>query len=517
MERKVNANANAQVLVIGGGISGLTAAAKLVKAGAEVTVLEARDRVGGRTWTEYFNGHHCDVGGAYVGVSQDRILRVADEYGIETYKVYNPPDGINVMYLNNKRKTYVGLIPNLSPFKLLDLNSVMVAIEREATKVHGGKPWECKDAEKLDSMTLQQWIDERVWTDDVKALIRNIVQGALCVEPSQISLLAFFSGVNACGGYMEVENAQELKFKTGAQSISDAIAKYLGTRVVLSAPVSLITQTSEGVSARTRDGRVFNANYMIFACAPTLYSSISFSPPLPALKRSLGQRLPMGCIIKTVMRYKEPFWRNKGFSGIVVSDKGPVSSTYDDSKPDGSMYGLVGFVVASHANNWMNSTTAERKAAICEQYAFMFGTKDALEPEIYIEKNWNAEEFSGGCFVAVPGPRTTIDFGPELWKPFDRIHFAGTETATIWRGFMDGAVQAGERAAHEVLLRLHQSVPEAKIQHPGPWVENESLNKGRKPIGPSKVEQMLPGPGGALLCLSIVVAIAVVFITPIFA
>jgi len=221
-------------------------------------------------------------------------------------------------------------------------------------------------------------------------------QIVLCVEPSEVSVLNFLALVNASDGVLRVseveQGAQERKFLQGAQAISIAMAALLGmARVKLNMPVATIAQSGDGVKVTTRSGEVFQADYAILAIPPALYSKINFEPALPLPKQMIAARLPMGCIIKTVMHYPRPFWRDAGLTGSFVSDEGPISATFDDTKPDGSHAGIMGFLLANNMRQWVQATPEERKKAICDQYAKTFGNAEALKPIGYVEHNWVAE------------------------------------------------------------------------------------------------------------------------------
>lgn len=268
------------------------------------------------------------------------------------------------------------------------------------------------------------------------------------------------------------------------------------------------TEYMTGVRVRCRDGRTFSADYAVLALAPPMYGKFSFNPPLPGLRQQLTQRTPMGSIIKTVTYYDRAYWREAGYSGSALGDAtvGPVIYTYDDTKPDGSKPAIMGFVLAARSRTWMHRSAAERRAAVASQYARAFGIAEMARPSGYAEKNWCAEEFSGGCYVSVMGPRTLTDFAHYIRTPLGPLHFAGTETATKWCGYMDGAVQAGERAAREVAVKLatrSKAVDVAAI--PG---KDEPANAAvvARPNGPGLLERVLPGPRLVLAVVLLLIA-----------
>jgi monoamine oxidase len=234
------------------------------------------------------------------------------------------------------------------------------------------------------------------------------------------------------------------------------LADGLGERLVLDAPVRAIEQDAETVTVHTDKG-TFRARYCIVAIPPVLAGRIHYTAALPAKRDQLTARMPMGSVIKYVALYDRPFWRAAGFSGEVVSDTGPTVTTFDDCSHDGQQAALVTFSDAVAAREWSDRTPDERQQAVLQEFGRFFGP-EALRPTHFAEKDWNMETWSRGCYVGVMGPGVMTTFGDALREPCGRIHWSGTETATEWMGYLDGAVEAGDRAAAEVCARLNQSV-----------------------------------------------------------
>jgi monoamine oxidase len=159
---------------------------------------------------------------------------------------------------------------------------------------------------------------------------------------------------------------------------------------------------------------------------------IDFAPALPPLKLQLSMRMPVGSIIKTITVYKEAFWRKRGFNAMTATDSTPVSVTFDDSGEHCEHPAIMGFIQGSHARRWCEEPLERRKQAVCEQYARLFGSDEALNPVDYLEVVWSGEEWSGGCYLGYMPPGVLTEFGRVLRTPCGRIHFAGTETARTW-------------------------------------------------------------------------------------
>src|SRR2546423_216481 len=446
------------VAVIGGGLAGLTAARRLVRAGRDVVVLEARDRVGGRTLNHSLgNGVISEVGGEYVGPTQDRVLALARAVGVGTFKTYN--EGANVLVLGGRRSTYAAT-PGISDDP--DFQAAVTALlklDDLAKTVPVGAPWRAKRAAEWDRTSFAAWRDGALSTAGAKAVVDLASRALWGAEPSELSLLYVLFYVAAAGDARNpgsvvrllstAGGAQDSRFAGGSQRISVEVARRLGRRVRLREPVTRVERVRGGVRLVARSVEV-RARRAIVAVPPLLASQIIYSPKLPAAKQAVLAAPVPGTLLKWEAVYDRPFWRDAGLSGQAVSDAGPANTTFDNSPPVGSPGIVFGFVGGREARTARAKGPAAHRDALVANLVTYFG-EGARTPADYFEMDWTAEKWTRGCPVRHFGTRRLRALGPALRAAVGAIHFAGTETATYWNGYMDGAVRSGERVADEIL------------------------------------------------------------------
>ncbi|MBX7066642.1 MAG: FAD-dependent oxidoreductase [Parachlamydiales bacterium] len=436
------------VIVVGAGISGLSAARHLIKQGKHVCLLEARNRVGGRIFSKKTpSGKVVDLGAQWVGKNQPRIQSLLSEFSIKTFEANK---GEHLLFLDKKLTAYTSTIPDLSLIHSLDLYLNLYRVQKNCEEVPLDTPFKAKYAEEWDSMTVDSWAKSHVHTRPVRELLNLYTESVFAASPKDLSFLFFLSALHDCHGPIyEIEGANSYRVTGGLSQICERMAHEMKSSIVYNALVKKIMQTPSRVMVFT-EKESFSAKDVILAIPPVMASQITFDPALPAARDKLLQRMPMGSAIVCVPFYKKPFWRERGLSGKVVTNEGFVRMIYDGSPADGSYGALSVLLLGNSVMHIEKNSQSWLADAVLSTLSKFFG-EQALDPEEFIFYNWNEDPWARGGYSAYMPPGVMTSLGMTIPRPTGRIHWAGTEMATEFYGYMEGAIEAGLRAADQIL------------------------------------------------------------------
>ena len=441
------------VAIVGAGLSGLTAARVLTDAGIDVLVLEAQERVGGRTLTINPGGTFIDHGGQWVSPGNDRLMALARDLGVSLFDTWH--DGDTVDWNGGQRSTYRGLFPAYwTESEKAETTAGVTTLGQMADAIDLAAPWEAAGAAQLDDQTLEEWLEDHVVSSRARHVIQTGILGVFNSGPGKLSLLAALFVVKSAQDLIRHFNpiGVNQRFVGGAQQLCQKMARQLPGRVLLNTWVHEVNHTPQGVEV-VADIVSVRAERAIITLPPALAGRIRYRPALPAARDHLTESTPMGWVIKVHCVYPTRFWREQGLSGAVTSDEGAIRSTADNSPPSGSPGVLVGFIEGAAVRELATESRATRRAAVLADLVRYFGPQ-AGQPMAYHEHSWGDDEFTRGAYGGYWTEGLWTTYGPVLRAPIGTLHWAGTETSPEWNGKMEGGVRSGERVAAEVLAAL---------------------------------------------------------------
>ena len=444
------------VVIVGAGVTGLTAASRLEAEGLDVIVLEARDRVGGRVWTDTIDGQLYEIGGQWVSPDQHALLETIEELELETYDRYREGESVYIGR-DGHAVRFTGEIFPVQPETQAEIERLIEILDQLVAETDPEAPWERADARALDSISFRSWLEQQ--STDVEAVdnVALFIADAMLTKPAHaFSLLQALLMAASAGSFSHLVDADFILDKRvvgGLQRVPLGLASRLRNPVATSSPVDRLEWTANsGVVAHTPTGTV-TARSAIVAVPPNLVASIRFEPALPPLRLQQLQHMSFGMVIKVHATYETPFWRSAGLSGTGFSPYQPIHEAYDNTNHGESRGTLVGFVTDEKADAVLRMEPAERRRHILESFAAYFGA-DALAPVTYYESDWASEEWTRGAYAASYDLGGLSRYGAGQLDPVGPILFGSSDVAA--RGFqhVDGGIRVGRRLAEETVNSL---------------------------------------------------------------
>lgn len=443
--------------IIGAGLAGLVAAQYLVDRGLKVVVLEGRDRVGGRIENRALSdGGYVELGGQWVGPGYDALTEIIDDLGLETVGL--PTTGNLVVRLRGQSLEVPSSedAPALTPFEVSDLGQGLLRLRRLAERLRDDAAWRKSNGTWL-GQDLRRWISTNLRTHGAQRRFTEVYSAAFGPMPKGATLLEGLHQVNS-GPDLETMLAsngglRQRRVEGGMAAVVEALAARLGDVVRLGAEVVRVDHSDRSAVLTLADGEQVEARQMISTLPPRLAVQLDHNPPLPLWRREAADKVAPGNVIKAFLIYDHPFWRDKGFSGQSSADEGAVRVTFDTTTDNSARGHLMGFFEGADADSLSRRSITLRERAFVDSVVRTFG-ETAAKPVAYIERNWSAEKFTGGCHGAHFSPGVWTTNGPILAEPDGVLHWAGAEYATRFNGYMEGAVRSGREVGAAVAREL---------------------------------------------------------------
>ncbi|WP_241976949.1 MULTISPECIES: NAD(P)/FAD-dependent oxidoreductase [unclassified Cryobacterium] len=443
------------IVIIGAGASGLTAATELRKAGLTVAVLEARDRVGGRLHTDDIDGAMLEIGGQWVSPDQDALKETIAELGLETFARYREGESV---YINaaGERTRFEGEIFPVSADTEREMVALIATLDELVDQMDPDRPWAHPRAVELDQISFRRWLEQETDDQEARDNISLFIAGAMLTKPahafSTLQALLMAASAGSFSNLVDADFILDERVVGGLQRVPILLAENLSDDVFLGQAARTVRWGDAGVSVLTDDLEV-RARRVIVAVPPVLYTRISFDPPLPRRQQMMHQHLSMGFVIKVHAVYETPFWREDGLSGTAFSPYELSHEAYDNTNFNDPRGTLVGFVSDEAADGVFTVSAEERKQRILTSLSHYFGEK-ALSPVVYYESDWGTEEWTRGAYAASFDLGGLARFGADLRTPVGPILFSCSDLAGKGYQHVDGAIRMGRAAAAEIVAEL---------------------------------------------------------------
>jgi len=449
-------NLNRDVVVVGAGPSGLTAARELKKAGLTVAVLEARDRVGGRTWTDTVDGAMLEIGGQWVSPDQTALLELLAELNLETYPRYRDGESIYIG-ADGAAVRYTGDTFPVDADTAVEMDRLVALLDGLAAEIGPTEPWAHPKARELDTISFHHWLRQNSANEEACRNIGLFIAGGMLTKPAHaFSALQAVLMAASAGSFTHLTDEDfilDRRVVGGMQQVSLLQAQELGDDVVLGSPVRTVNWEPDADGGHrvtvVSDRATVNARFVIMAVPPNLYSRVSFNPPLPRRQHQMHQHQSLGLVIKVHAVYGTPFWRDKGLSGTCFGADALVQEVYDNTNHGDPRGTLVGFVSDEKADAMFELSVEDRRKAILESIAGYLG-EEALTPEVYYESDWGSEEWTRGAYASSYDLGGLHRYGKDQHAPVGPIYWSSSDLAAEGYQHVDGAIRMGRITAARI-------------------------------------------------------------------
>jgi monoamine oxidase len=434
-----------RVIVVGAGFSGLTAAYELSQAGYDVTVVEARGRVGGRVVSlgDIVPGKNVEGGGELIGSNHPTWVAYAKRFKLDFLDVTEDEDVDAPIILGGK-----ALTPKEAEQVWEELETIVAPMNADAAKVtDADRPWTTPGAEALDRRTTAAWIQETKGSPLGKAAFDAMMTGDNGVRTEWQSYLANLASVKGGGLAAYWTDSEVYRCKGGNQQLARRLAAAVGEKkVLLGSPVEAIGVTDRLVSVRLSSGRVLEAEDVIVTTPPSVWNKIAFDPPLPA---TLVPQ--MGTNVKCLIALQGPFWKREELAPDLLSD-GPINWTWHgtDGQP-GAGAALVAFSGGPDADTCRAWPAALRVENYLTELSKVYkGVRASFVKGRFMD--WPSDIWVRASY-SFPAPGQVTALGPMLWNATGRVRFAGEHTSYAFPGYMEGALHSGAMVARSLAER----------------------------------------------------------------